>query len=80
MEWTGEPSSDYVIQYEAGEGLLSLKGELEFKGVLREFGPVDAAYWKTFILPYGKVRMRVGPAGRGDRWSDWLVIDRKSVV
>ena len=74
MEWTGEPSSDYVIQYEAGEGLLSLKGELEVKGVLREFGPVDAAYWKTFILPYGKVRMRVGPAGRGDRWSDWLVM------
>ena len=35
---------------------------------------MDPVYWKNFILPYGQVRIRVGPAGRNDRWSDWLVM------
>jgi choline-sulfatase len=74
MEWNGKPATDYVIQYQAGDGLLSLKGELEVKGTSRELGPVDPVYWKNFILPYGQVRIRVGPAGRDDRWSDWLVM------
>jgi hypothetical protein len=74
MEWNGKPDTDYVIQYQAGDGLLSLKGELETKGTSRELGPVDPAYWKNYILPYGEIRIRVGPAGRSDRWSDWLVM------
>ncbi len=32
MEWNGKPDTDYVIQYQAGDGLLSLKGELEVQG------------------------------------------------
>jgi hypothetical protein len=74
MEWTGAEAGDHVIQYEAGEGLLSLKGELDVRGTAREFGPIDQTYWKTFILPYGKVRLRVGLAGRSDRWSEWVVM------
>jgi choline-sulfatase len=74
MEWNGKPDTDYVIQYQAGDGLLSLKGELETKGTSRELGPIDPAYWKNYILPYGEIRIRVGPAGRSDRWSDWLVM------
>lgn len=74
MEWNGKPDTDYVIQYQAGDGLLSLKGELEVRGTSRELGPIDPAYWKNYILPYGQVRIRVGPAGRSDRWSDWLVM------
>ena len=74
MEWNGKPATDYVIQYQAGDGLLSLKGELEVKGTSRDLGPVDPVYWKNFILPYGQVRIRVGPAGRDDRWSEWLVM------
>jgi choline-sulfatase len=74
MEWNGKPAADYVIQYQAGDGLLSLKGELEVNGTWRELGPVDPVYWKNFVLPYGQVRIRVGPAGRNDRWSEWLVM------
>jgi choline-sulfatase len=74
MAWDGKPEAAYVIQYQAGDGLLSLKGELETTGTSRELGPVDPAYWKNYILPYGQVRIRVGPAGRDDRWSDWLVM------
>jgi hypothetical protein len=74
MEWNGKSDTDYVIQYQAGDGLLSLKGELEVRGTSRELGPIDPAYWKNYILPYGQVRIRVGPAGRSDRWSDWLVM------
>ena len=74
MEWNGTEGADYVIQYQAGEGLLSLKGELEVKGTSKELGPIDPSYWKNFVLPYGKIRIRVGPAGHNDRWSDWLIM------
>jgi len=72
LEWSGDKAQHYVLEYEAGEGGLSLKGRLDVEGTSKDFGRIDRDYWERYILPYGRVRLRVGLAGRDDAWSDWL--------
>lgn len=72
LAWSGEPGTAYRIEYEAGEGGMILRGTLEAIGLERVFTGIDENYWRTYILPYGRVRLRVGPVGRDDAWSDWL--------
>lgn len=74
LRWSGSPDAAYRIDYEAGEGLLALKGRLDVSGLEKDFGAVDAAYWQRFVVPYGRVRLRVGLAGRDDAWSDWIEV------
>lgn len=72
LEWSGDKAKRYVLEYEAGEGGLSLKGRLDVDGTAKDFGRIDRDYWERYILPYGRVRLRVGLAGQSDAWSDWL--------
>jgi arylsulfatase A-like enzyme len=74
LEWTGAPDQSYVVQYEAGEGWKAFSGQMEVKGTVKDFGVVDRAYWDRWVVPYGRVRVRVRPAGRNDLWSQWLDI------
>lgn len=74
LRWSGVPDAAYQIDYEAGEGLFTLKGRLDVTGLEKDFGAVDAAYWQRFVVPYGRVRLRVGLAGRDDAWSDWIEV------
>jgi choline-sulfatase len=78
MEWTGSPTGKYIIEYQAGQGPLSVRGELDVMGTAKSFGPVDRSYWDNFIVPYKTVRLRVGLAGSDERWSDWLVLMPRS--
>ncbi|MEK9833191.1 MAG: sulfatase-like hydrolase/transferase, partial [Rhodospirillaceae bacterium] len=59
LEWTGEGATPYVIEYEAGSGLLSLSGTIETVGPRYDFGAVSERYWATWVVPYGRVRFRV---------------------
>ncbi len=72
LEWAGPSDRTYRVQYEAGSGLLHLSGEFEVTGTVRDFGTIDRRYWNTWIVPYGRFRLRVGVPGREDEWSEWL--------
>lgn len=74
LEWLGRDDGRYVIQYEAGSGMLALDGELPVTGTTKDFGALDRRYWNTWVVPYGTFRVRVGVADRDDLWSDWLRI------
>lgn len=75
LEWDGLSHADYVLQYEAGSGALALAGTLRATGTRLALDPVDRVYWDTFVVPYGRLRLRVGVAGREDRWSAWREIE-----
>jgi choline-sulfatase len=72
LAWSGAAGVGYRIEYEAGEKFMTLNGTLENIGPERTFTGIDEQYWRTYILPYQRVRLRVGPVGRDDAWSDWL--------
>jgi len=74
LEWAGDPDAAYRLQYKAGEGLLSVSGEMEVIGTAKDFGTIDRGYWNTWLVPYGTFRLRVGVAGRDDLWTDWLTL------
>ncbi len=75
LAWSGDAAARYVLEYEAGDGgAMSLKGRLDVLGLEKDFGRIDEAYWRSYVLPYGKVRLRVGLAGRNDAWSDWIEV------
>lgn len=75
LAWSGDPAGRYVLEYEAGEGgALSLKGRLDVEGLEKDFGRIDEAYWRNYVLPYGRVRLRIGLAGRDDAWSEWIEV------
>lgn len=74
LEWTGAADQAYVVQYEAGEGWKAFSGEMEVVGTVKDFGTVDRAYWDRWVVPYGRVRVRVAPVGRADLWSEWLEV------
>lgn len=71
LEWTGREGGHYRIEYQAGEGAMQFSGSMDVDGTVKDFGSIDAAYWRTFIVPYGVVRTRVGSGGA---WSDWLEV------
>lgn len=75
LEWDGLAHAEYVVQYEAGSGALALSGALRARGTRLALDPVDRVYWDTFVAPYGRLRLRVGVAGREDRWSEWREIE-----
>lgn len=77
LEWAGPADADYIIQYVAGEGLLKLEGEMQVRGTQKDFGIIGRRYWDTWIVPYGRFRIRVGVAG-AEAWSDWLDLVAKS--
>lgn len=75
LEWTGDPTGRYVLEYEAGSGLLALTGTLDVDGTRYEFGAVDERYWGTWVVPYGMIRFRVRPEGTAQMWSDWVELE-----
>ncbi len=75
LEWDGASHVPHVVQYVAGSGATSLAGEIRVDGTRLGLEPVDVAYWNTWVVPYGTLKLRVGVAGRDDRWSDWLQIE-----
>lgn len=75
LEWTGEETSDYVVAYEAGSGLLALDGTLEVRGTRHDFGAVGEGYWRTWVVPYDNVRFRVRRADAAEAWSEWIELE-----
>lgn len=75
LRWTGDAHTRYAIEYEAGEGgAMRLQGRLEADGPEKDFGRIDEAYWRDYVLPYGRLRLRVGVQGRDDSWSEWIEV------
>ena len=72
LTWSGAAEAAYVVEYRAGEGGLTLSGQLRAEGGHMAFGPVERSYWERFVLPYGVVRLRVGSGGA--IWSDWITM------
>jgi hypothetical protein len=72
LKWTGDPSGHYVIEYRAGDGALAIDGTLDVDGTVKDFGTLGEFYWRTWVVPYGRIRLRVAPAGHKSLASDWI--------
>lgn len=71
LRWTGNQATAYVIQYEVGEGIYHLEGELPATGNTPSYGPFDESFWNPLVL-YNPWRFRVHPAGAPELASDWV--------
>jgi choline-sulfatase len=74
LRWSGPAEADYVVEYVAGTGDGALQGELQVRGPEKDFGTIARLYWDTWIVRYGNFRLRVRPAGPGDKWSPWITL------
>ena len=72
LQWTGNPSGHYAVEYRAGDGALTLNGTLDVKGTSKDFGTVGEFYWRTWVVPYRRIRLRVIPAGHKSLASEWV--------
>jgi hypothetical protein len=72
LQWTGDQYGQYVIEYRAGDGALAIDGAMDVVGTTKDFGTVGQFYWRTWIVPYGQIRLRVLPAGHENLASDWI--------
>jgi len=73
IEWSGAPSTHYILAYELGEQPFSLSGEMRINGTRKDFGKIDRHYWDTWVVPYKKVRIRIRPEN-GQMWSNWTTL------
>lgn len=74
LTWSGDPSQRYILEYQAGTGVLSIDGEIEVEGNRYDFGEIDRSYWTTWVVPYGQVRFRVRDE-ESDIWSEWRTLE-----
>jgi choline-sulfatase len=74
LQWTGNPSGRYVVEYRAGEGALAIDGALDVEGTTKDFGTVGEFYWRTWVVPYHRVWLRVAPAERKSLASQWIAL------
>jgi choline-sulfatase len=72
LQWTGDPSGQYVVEYRAGAGPFALDGVLDVAGTTKDFGTIGEFYWRTWVVPYRRVKLRVVPAGHADLASEWI--------
>lgn len=73
LEWDGDPTQQYVIEYEIGQGAYYLRGALPVEGPRKEFGPLPLRVWA--LLPqYNpfRVRVRAEPCREARCWSLWV--------
>lgn len=75
LQWTGDPSGRYVVEYRAGDGALAIDGVLDVEGTVKDFGIVGEFYWRTWVVPYRRVRLRVMPTGHEDLASQWIELE-----
>lgn len=73
VEWTGDPAGRYTLEYAAGTGAMAMDGTIAVEGNGYTFGRVDRDYWDTFVVPYGRVRIRVRNDETGEV-SEWLTL------
>ncbi|BAQ15696.1 hypothetical protein GL4_0226 [Methyloceanibacter caenitepidi] len=72
LQWTGDPSGQYVVEYRAGDGPFALDGVLDVSGTTKDFGTVGEFYWRTWVVPYRQIKLRVMPEGREHLASEWI--------
>ncbi len=72
LRWSGDASLPYVLEYEAGEGASALSGEMQVLGTVKDFGKVERKFWDTYIVPYGRFRLRIGVKSADGLKSEWL--------
>ena len=75
LRWRGAAHADYLLEYEAGEGPMAIRGEIQIAGTTRDFGAVSRHYWNEYVTPYKRFRLRVRHAGQNQPWSPWLDLE-----
>ncbi len=73
LEWTGNPTKSYVLEYTAGSGPLEVSGRIAVEGTRKDFGTFSRKYWQTWIVPYRQMTVRVRDENGGG-WSERLTI------
>jgi hypothetical protein len=73
VEWEGQPSARYVLEYEVGTGRYLMRGDFAVIGPRKEFGPLKAEVWNQLVF-YNPFRVRIRPARCDDAacWSEWV--------
>ncbi|BHH85874.1 sulfatase family protein [Desulforhopalus sp. 52FAK] len=74
LQWQGDDDADYILQYKVGKGESTLDGQLEIRGIKKDFGRLSKRYWNTWIVPASPLQVRVRRDGQGG-WSDWLILE-----
>ena len=73
IQWTGDPSLSYVIEYHIGNGIHTLKGKMPVEGTQHTFGPLPRDGWEP-LYQWNPYRIRVRPRGMSDGWSEWRTV------
>jgi choline-sulfatase len=71
LQWRGDSAKRYIVEYEVGDGAMAMAGKIEVEGPAYKFGHIDQDYWKTFVIPYRTLRLRVKEKN-GAPASEWL--------
>lgn len=74
LQWRGDEDSDYVLQYQAGQGDNALNGQLKVHGLKKDFGKLSKRYWQTWIVPASPIKVRVRQSDHAG-WSEWLILE-----
>lgn len=73
LEWSGEPSRSYLVEYRAGHGAKVIHGTLAVEGNRKDFGKISRLYWKTWIVPNSPYGLRVKEVGGS--FGPWLQLE-----
>ncbi len=76
LEWSGSVNENYVLEYQAGEGVSQITGRLDVKGNKKDFGTISRRYWQTWLVAKSPIRVRVRQTG-SSLWSEWLHLEIK---
>lgn len=73
LNWQGERSRHYILQYRAGLGPKALEGSLHIDGNQKKFGKISRRYWNTWIVPQSPIFIRIRE--EEGVWGDWLRLE-----
>lgn len=73
LEWSGESSRSYLLEYQAGHGTKVIQGTLDVEGNRKDFGKISQRYWNTWIVPNSPFKLRVKEAGGS--FGPWLQLE-----
>jgi hypothetical protein len=77
VEWIGDESAEYIIEYEVGTGGYHMTGELEVVGTKQWYGPFPEDIWQALPL-YNPWRFRIIPKAHPNYPSEWIIFEMKN--
>ena len=74
VQWIGDASAEYLIEYDIGTGGYHMTGELEVLGSEQWFGPFPEDIWQALPL-YNPWKFRIIPKAYPQFPSEWITFE-----